>query len=832
MHKAYDSVGLVKIKMCSHFINFFGNIHKKRTNRVMTDFGLTDGYIVHNGLDQEEMFLPLLWRIFYDSLFCEVKKHEHFYGYRMCSKFFTRTGKSNLRSDLTFFFAAGTFVNDTIWVGNCLTTMQNILNIASEFFAINNILINTEKTVAIPINQGVRDAVLSISGSRILVARKDESHRYLGIFLSTNGLSKPSLAKAHVDVKFFSNVVLRKAITEKQFLYLVLAVLQSIDRLLRKGLKFKANLPKNFPSEVLHHSEFYEMKTFKQVLTENLLTNLVNFANASRILDTLASSTFSDYIACLSFELFSGAIHAFASCNLFLSAGSSIPILDVLGLDIYISVVKSLKWYGFVFANQILNQRLISTWFMFLSDFVRNSGLGGGMALASYYACANMSCKVSFISEHVFVSGSNFIEVYTDSSVKGMGTIGACSGTAVYFPVVDMSIRVKVHGLLSSTLVELQAITLALECVPAYSIITLYTDSQVSLDICELGVSASGPDFHKKCWLEKKHICYSISKKNLLGHSGVVGNEQTDFFANTAVTSKSVFSFNVLCHFFGVKNQPILDNVCHFVRSLFNVISFANWEFKCTSGVVDKDVICTVDMNRSFSVWHPDNKIWSGYTSSSSASLYSYLMKSLHCYLPVTMKKRLYNSKYPSVLCIRCGLVENLDHFFLCVQDDGTREALLLATRVKWCEMVGCLVIENIVIKSFCEAGSAGGLYMMLAKEFVLKSCVADAARHFGFQSDSDMVIGLVYNMVKYHRSSIWLSVAKLRSFYEKHGLLSCDGFAVPVVVSLSSVKPAEVICSFGIRLGIYVCFGLHPHLSNFDFSFLSHVPVVDLVDV
>ncbi|KAG9298397.1 hypothetical protein G9A89_000396 [Geosiphon pyriformis] len=58
MQKAYDSVGwehlknsLIKIKMCSKFICFFGNIHNGRTNRVMTDFGLTDGYRIHNGLD-------------------------------------------------------------------------------------------------------------------------------------------------------------------------------------------------------------------------------------------------------------------------------------------------------------------------------------------------------------------------------------------------------------------------------------------------------------------------------------------------------------------------------------------------------------------------------------------------------------------------------------------------------------------------------------------------------------------------------------------------------------------------------------------------------------
>ncbi|KAG9299187.1 hypothetical protein G9A89_013835 [Geosiphon pyriformis] len=58
MQKTYDSVSweyfeksLVRIKMCSKFIQFFGNIHRDHTNRIMTDFGLTSSYCVHDGLD-------------------------------------------------------------------------------------------------------------------------------------------------------------------------------------------------------------------------------------------------------------------------------------------------------------------------------------------------------------------------------------------------------------------------------------------------------------------------------------------------------------------------------------------------------------------------------------------------------------------------------------------------------------------------------------------------------------------------------------------------------------------------------------------------------------
>ncbi|KAG9301233.1 hypothetical protein G9A89_012616 [Geosiphon pyriformis] len=78
--------------------------------------------------------------------------------------------------------------------------------------------------MAISINCKVVSPNLSISSLPISIAKKEESHHYLGIFLSTKSLSKPSLAKADFDVQFFANLVLRKAISDKQFLYLVLAV--------------------------------------------------------------------------------------------------------------------------------------------------------------------------------------------------------------------------------------------------------------------------------------------------------------------------------------------------------------------------------------------------------------------------------------------------------------------------------------------------------------------------------------------------------------------------------------------------------------------------------
>ncbi|KAG9296079.1 hypothetical protein G9A89_011931 [Geosiphon pyriformis] len=235
MQKTYNSVGweyfrnsLVRIKMCSKFIQFFGGIHGGCTNWVMTDFGLTSGYYVHDDLDQREVFSPFLWRIFYDHLLYKVKRQESVCGYRLNFYFISRTGRVESQAELTSFLAAGAFVDDIIWVDSSQVVAQHILDVASKFFRLNDISINNNKIMAISINCQVANLSLLISGMPISVAKKGELHQYLGIFLSTESLFKSSLAKAYSNIKFFANLVLKKAISDKQFSYLMSLVLHSI----------------------------------------------------------------------------------------------------------------------------------------------------------------------------------------------------------------------------------------------------------------------------------------------------------------------------------------------------------------------------------------------------------------------------------------------------------------------------------------------------------------------------------------------------------------------------------------------------------------------------
>ena len=71
-----------RIKIPEKFINIMKHSLKDRTNRVITDLGLTNEYKMENGIDQGEIISPIFWIIYYNPLFTKIKK-EKGCGYTM-----------------------------------------------------------------------------------------------------------------------------------------------------------------------------------------------------------------------------------------------------------------------------------------------------------------------------------------------------------------------------------------------------------------------------------------------------------------------------------------------------------------------------------------------------------------------------------------------------------------------------------------------------------------------------------------------------------------------------------------------------------------------------
>ncbi|KAG9297812.1 hypothetical protein G9A89_000117 [Geosiphon pyriformis] len=544
------------------FISFFGGIHEGRINKVMTNFGLSNGYKVDNGLDQGEVFFPFLWRIFYDSLLCEVKRHKHLCGYHINTWFVVRTGRVETVGGKTSFLAAGVFVNDTIWVGSSQALTQYILNIVS-----------------------VKDASLLINGLPISIAKKGESHRYLDIFLSMKGLFKPSLAQVHKDVS------------------------------------------------------------------------------------------------------------------------SGLSVLNVLDSNDFSGVHNS----------------LLDVWL-----------------------------------DHV--------EVYTNGSLKGAGFAEVTCEAAAYFLAANVSIRVRVFGLLFSTLAELQAIALALECVPALCDVALYSESQSDILVK---------------WMKIK------------GHSGVLGNVKTDELANKAIASSFTLPVGIQEQFLVAEGTAVSGNTHHFVCNIYHLICHACWEAGPDYDVIPSVMLKEVDWVVTVNVWHPNSHMLFGFTNRKSANLHTYLMKAVHRQLPVVVKKRLYDKNYPGVLCLLCSKVELPDHVFTCSGNTVFRKEILVEAANKWTFLTGSFHLPGSIVLHLLSSCSLDvGLYAAICKGFVLKSWLIKAT--LVFKSKKKAVLAL-------HRVDM-----------EKASLANDDSMVSGLSYCMGFLLSDRVVCMFGVIESFAVSFNRH----------------------
>ncbi|KAG9303442.1 hypothetical protein G9A89_013768 [Geosiphon pyriformis] len=607
-----------------------------------------------------------LWLVLQDmyKMYDSVVRQGHLCGYWINSNFVAKTGRIKTSGGMTSFFVAGIFVDNIIWVENRQASTQHIFDVISKFFLINDININNEKMVAISINKRVGISVLSINGQTITVANPGVSYQYLGIFLSTNGLFKPSLAKANADVRFFSNMPIVSY--WMQFSFVSKAVCLKWDVLIRKSLKSKANLLRDFSNKMLHHPFLYGLKSFEQLQAEYKIASILRMNTSNNLLV--------------------GVVHIFLDNKLSLDNWllcafrfpGHFPMSLVLGNSLYFNVIRFLKITGMAYSNQVLNKKgSVVNWCTFHQW--RRLGSRGPMPLwflkASTYlnSCLHAPPPMSLAS--VYASADK-IDIYTDSSLRGLSMFQVVYGAAAYFPSLNKGLGVEVHGVLSSTLAKLQTVALALECVPASVSIALHTDSQAAIDACVAELGLLQPNCHNSCWIERHHVINLIKSKDLTvrwikikDHAGIADNIMADAFAKQAAHSRISLPIKINCRYVVADGRPVSGNACHFVHDIFYSICKFQWEvgpgqeiLSCLFGLV-------VNWNSTTLVWHPDSHMLSGSTCQATAVLHTYFMKAVHFKLPIAVRKRLYNKNYPGVSCLFCGNMELPDHDFTCVKN-------------------------------------------------------------------------------------------------------------------------------------------------------------------
>ncbi|KAG9293285.1 hypothetical protein G9A89_007531 [Geosiphon pyriformis] len=464
--------------------------------------------------DMQKAYDSVDWYNLWNNL---VKKQESLCKYCINSRFVAKTGRLENQDGLILFLAVSAFVDDTIWMESSQTATQYILDIANEFFSINNIFINNEKTVAISINRRVGKASLSISSLLISIAYKGESYKYLGIYLSSESLSKPSLVKAHSDVRFFVNLVLKKTISDKQFLYLVLAVLQFIIRY-RFQFSFLSKSVCAF-----HHPSLYSLKSFEQLQTECKVAFVLSFLNASGLLGCLFVYRF------LNLQVLSWlSVHSL--CYLVRLHISSVD--NFLTGVLYTQKGLIFDWKSFCYWKKLDPKSPVLYWFNLACDFLAHLSFYDSLSAAkSQLLDVGDLGGVFWLKQYLIISNLNVIKVYTDRSLKNFGMQKIRCGTAAYFS--DM-------------------IALALECVSFHSSVAV-------LDAC----AAESVLWHGVVNLIKEKGL-SVSWHKVKRHLGVLDNKHVNGLVDSAVSLDLVLPVLVKKMFIKAGKVVVSGNIQYF----------------------------------------------------------------------------------------------------------------------------------------------------------------------------------------------------------------------------------------------------------------------------
>ncbi|KAG9298882.1 hypothetical protein G9A89_015903 [Geosiphon pyriformis] len=193
---------------------------------------------------------------------------------------------------------------------------------------------------------------------------------------------------------------------------------------------------------------------------------------------------------------------------------------SILDQFLYYKSVFSLRWFSVAFGDRLFDKKRkmidwktfqywqwldlrdpVPYWFMLASDFMNNSvflEVRTAAVLGKDELNVLDSEKFAVICDSLLKMQSNCIKIYMDKFLKDTSSSKVTGGAAVYFPAANMSIGIRVAGLLSFTLTELHAVALALEYVLFLCSVVLHSDNQSAIDACVFEIFFTVLDFHNQ----------------------------------------------------------------------------------------------------------------------------------------------------------------------------------------------------------------------------------------------------------------------------------------------------------------------------------------------
>ncbi|CAB4439657.1 unnamed protein product [Rhizophagus irregularis] len=308
--KAYDSVSSIMLKKCmeriklpKNFIDLVMDVNLNRYNRVLVNNELTEEYYIEDGIDQGEVWSPLLWRIFYDALLTKLNEMKEEAGYNFYEeKLINKTTKETEILDISI--NATAFMDDTTLISKNKKELMKMIEVCHQFFRINDIKANITKYELIKINDKEKEDLI-IEGEKIIKVNNEEGNRYLGIYFRYDNKRRIYKEKITSIVKSACNIFNWKRLNEKQIIavwnivivprieYQLAAIVltknecNNLMTRLNGIIKKRAGLAKSTPNFILFEKDLLGLKHIYDLQMEMLYKNLLYQANGNEKLKRL-----------------------------------------------------------------------------------------------------------------------------------------------------------------------------------------------------------------------------------------------------------------------------------------------------------------------------------------------------------------------------------------------------------------------------------------------------------------------------------------------------------------------------------------------------------------
>ncbi len=171
-----------RVKIPLNCINFILDFFTSQKNAVLTKGGLSEFYDVKIGIDQGEVISPLLWCIYFDPLLCEIKQLNK--GYTITHKWMSNVSQG-IQHQLQEQIAALSFMNDANWISSSLEDLEDILEVADDFYKLTRAAINKEKSKLLTNTTSEKDLIPIRFGSSVVSIQPSfDAVRFLGVMIN------------------------------------------------------------------------------------------------------------------------------------------------------------------------------------------------------------------------------------------------------------------------------------------------------------------------------------------------------------------------------------------------------------------------------------------------------------------------------------------------------------------------------------------------------------------------------------------------------------------------------------------------------------------------